>query len=93
MLALALAAGSEAAEQRSATSAWCGKSATGARDALWAHREAEALGKQLARAALQETNAIALIELLEMLWSCDVEGANAVIDAVLQRLQQLRALR
>jgi hypothetical protein len=31
--------------------------------------------------------------LLEMLWSCDVEGANAVIDAVLQRLQQLRALR
>ena len=48
-----------------------------------------------ARAALQETNAIALIELLEMLWSCDVEGkgANAVIDAVLQRLQQLRALR
>ena len=46
-----------------------------------------------ARAALQETNAIALIELLEMLSSCDVEGANAVIDAVLQRLQQLRALR
>ena len=46
-----------------------------------------------ARAALQETNAIALIELLEMLWSCDVEGAIAVIDAVLQRLQQLRALR
>lgn len=46
-----------------------------------------------ARAALQENNAIALIELLEMLWSCDVEGANAVIDAVLQRLQQLRALR
>ena len=46
-----------------------------------------------ARAALQETNAIALIELLEMLWSWDVEGANAVIDAVLQRLQQLRALR
>lgn len=46
-----------------------------------------------ARAALQETNAIALIELLEMLWSCDVEGANAVIDAVLLRLQQLRALR
>ena len=46
-----------------------------------------------ARAALQETSAIALIELLEMLWSCDVEGANAVIDAVLQRLQQLRALR
>ncbi|HCE92788.1 hypothetical protein C8C93_3223 [Acidovorax sp. 93] len=46
-----------------------------------------------AQAALQETNAIALIELLEMLWSCDVEGANAVIDAVLLRLQQLRALR
>ena len=46
-----------------------------------------------ARAALQETNAIALIELLEMLWSCDVEGANAVIDAVLLRLQQLRGLR
>ena len=47
------------------------------------------------RAALQETNAIALIELLEMLWRCDVKGkgANAVIDAVLQRLQQLRALR
>lgn len=46
-----------------------------------------------ARAALQETNAIALIELLEMLWCCDVEGANAVIDAVLLRLQQLRGLR
>jgi translation elongation factor EF-G len=46
-----------------------------------------------ARAALQENNAIALIELLEMMWSCEVEGANAVIDAVLQRLQQLRALR
>ncbi|WP_147433296.1 hypothetical protein [Acidovorax sp. 94] len=46
-----------------------------------------------AQAALQETNAIALIELLEMLWSCDVEGANAVIDAVLLRLQQLRAMR
>ena len=46
-----------------------------------------------ARAALQETNAIALIELLEMLCSCDVEGANAVIDAVLLRLQQLRGLR
>ena len=46
-----------------------------------------------ARAALQEDNAIALIELLEMLWSCEVEGANTVIDAVLQRLQQLRALR
>ena len=46
-----------------------------------------------ARAALQETNAIALIELLEMLWRCDVEGANAVIDAVLLRLQQLRGLR
>ena len=46
-----------------------------------------------ARAAQRETNAIALIELLEMLWSCDVEGANAVIDAVLLRLQQLRGLR
>ncbi|OYD50206.1 hypothetical protein CBY09_09045 [Acidovorax kalamii] len=46
-----------------------------------------------ARAALQESNAIALIELLEMMWSCEVDGANAVIDAVLQRLQQLRALR
>ncbi len=48
-----------------------------------------------ARAALQETNAIALIEFLEMLWSCDVKekGANAVIDAVLLRLQQLRGLR
>ena len=46
-----------------------------------------------AQAALVENNAIALIELLEMLWSCDVEGANTVIDAVLQRLQQLRALR
>ncbi|MBT9514284.1 MAG: hypothetical protein IV104_18245 [Acidovorax sp.] len=46
-----------------------------------------------AQAALQENNAIALIELLEMLWSCEVKGANAVIDAVLQRLQQLRALR
>ncbi|MCZ8094357.1 MAG: hypothetical protein O9331_12820 [Acidovorax sp.] len=46
-----------------------------------------------AQAALAENNAIALIELLEMLWSCDLEGANTVIDAVLQRLQQLRALR
>ncbi len=46
-----------------------------------------------AQAALVENNAIALIELLEMLWSCDLEGANTVIDAVLQRLQQLRALR
>jgi hypothetical protein len=45
------------------------------------------------QAALEENNAIALIELLEMLWSCDLEGANTVIDAVLQRLQQLRALR
>ena len=43
-----------------------------------------------AQAALAENNAIALIELLEMLWSCDLEGANTVIDAVLQRLQQLR---
>jgi hypothetical protein len=46
-----------------------------------------------AQAAMAENNAIALIELLEMLWSCEVDGANAVIDAVLQRLQQLRALR
>lgn len=46
-----------------------------------------------AQAALVENSAIALIELLEMLWSCDLEGANTVIDAVLQRLQQLRALR
>lgn len=45
------------------------------------------------QAALEENNAIALIELLEMLWSCNLEGANTVIDAVLQRLQQLRALR
>ena len=45
------------------------------------------------QAALMENNAIALIELLEMLWSCNLEGANTVIDAVLQRLQQLRALR
>ncbi len=45
------------------------------------------------KAALNENNAIALIELLEMLWSCDLEGANTVIDAVLQRLQQLRAQR
>ena len=45
------------------------------------------------QAALAENNAIALIELLEMLWSCDLKGANTVIDAVLQRLQQLRALR
>jgi hypothetical protein len=45
------------------------------------------------QAALEESNAIALIELLEMLWSCNLEGANTVIDAVLQRLQQLRALR
>ena len=48
---------------------------------------------RLPPAALQETNAIALIELLEMLWSCEVEGANAVIDAVLLRLQQLRIAR
>ena len=46
-----------------------------------------------AQAALQENNAIALIELLEMLWSCDLQGAGTVIDAVLQRLQQLRAMR
>lgn len=45
------------------------------------------------QAALQECSPIALIELLEMLWSCDLQGANTVIDAVLQRLQQLRALR
>ena len=44
-------------------------------------------------AALMENNAIALIELLEMLWSCNLEGANTVIDAVLQRLLQLRAAR
>jgi hypothetical protein len=46
-----------------------------------------------AQAALQENNAIALIELLEMLWSCDLQGAGTVIDAVLQRLQQLKAAR
>ncbi len=46
-----------------------------------------------AKEAEQENDAIALIELLEMLWSCDVEGANAVIDAALLRLQQLRASR
>ncbi len=45
------------------------------------------------QAALMEHNAIALIELLEMLWSCNLEGANTVIDAVLQRLLQLRAAR
>ena len=45
------------------------------------------------QAALMENNAIALIELLEMLWSCNLEGANTVIDAVLQRLMQLRAAR
>ena len=45
------------------------------------------------QAALMENNAIALIELLEILWSCNLEGANTVIDAVLQRLLQLRAAR
>ena len=45
------------------------------------------------QAALMANNAIALIELLEMLWSCNLEGANTVIDAVLQRLLQLRAAR
>ena len=45
------------------------------------------------QAALMENNAIALIELLEMLWSCNLAGANTVIDAVLQRLLQLRAAR
>lgn len=45
------------------------------------------------QAALMENNAIALIELLEMLWSCNLDGANTVIDAVLQRLLQLRAAR
>ena len=45
------------------------------------------------QAALMENNAIALIELLDMLWSCNLEGANTVIDAVLQRLLQLRAAR
>ena len=44
-----------------------------------------------AQAALQESDAIALIELLEMLWSCAPPGADTVIDAVLRRLQQLRA--
>lgn len=46
-----------------------------------------------AHAALQENDAIALIELLEMLWSCGMDGADTVLDAALQRLQQLRALR
>jgi hypothetical protein len=46
-----------------------------------------------AQAALQENDAIALIELLEMLWSCGMDGADTVLDAALQRLQQLRALR
>ena len=49
--------------------------------------------KAASQAALMENNAIALIELLEMLWSCNLEGANTVIDAVLQRLLQLRAAR
>lgn len=46
-----------------------------------------------AQAALAENSAIALIELLEMLWNCEPRSADAVIDAVLQRLQQLRAFR
>ena len=46
-----------------------------------------------AQAALQENDAIARIELLEMLWSCGMDGADTVLDAALQRLQQLRALR
>lgn len=45
------------------------------------------------QAVLEESNPIALMELLEMAWSCDLEGANTVIEAVLQRLQQLHALR
>jgi hypothetical protein len=33
---------------------------------------------------------VALIELLEMLWSSGIDGAGDVIGAVLERLQQLR---
>lgn len=46
-----------------------------------------------ANAALKENSAIALIELLEILWTCGLESANTVIDATLLRLQQLRAMR
>lgn len=45
------------------------------------------------QAALQENNAIALIELLEMLWNYHLKDASTVIEAVLQRLLQLHALR
>ena len=56
--------------------------------------DVEAGNRQAAsQAALMENNAIALIELPEMLSSCNLEGANTVIDAVLQRLLQLRAAR
>ncbi|RYF22980.1 MAG: hypothetical protein EOO33_14610 [Comamonadaceae bacterium] len=36
---------------------------------------------------------VALIELLEMLWSSGIDGAGDVIGAVLERLQQLRSAR
>lgn len=36
---------------------------------------------------------IALIELLEMLWSSGIDGADEVIGAVLDRLQALRTVR
>ena len=45
------------------------------------------------QAALMENNAIALIELLEMLWSCNLVCVNTVVAAVLQRLLQLGAAR
>ena len=39
-----------------------------------------------ARAALQETNAIALIELLEMLWSCDVAVSYTHLTLTTKRI-------
>jgi len=39
------------------------------------------------------SDAVSLIELLEMLWSSGIQGAGDVIGAVLERLQQLRSAR
>jgi len=45
------------------------------------------------RAVQGWSDAVSLIELLEMLWSSGIQGAGDVIGAVLERLQQLRGAR
>ena len=42
-------------------------------------------------AVLKESNAIALIELLEALWASQLDSAHKTIDTTLLRLQQLNA--